>query len=482
MNARRKYRIFLCFLLALSLLGLGFGSWAALRDWIPDHLTVEERGETPGLFPYPVSLFVTGRVADPDSESRAEGAKFGSGEARQAEDSGVTNEKEKWNGAGEESHGNGESGPAGTGQAEKNREAIQAVDQGGVYQTDSGSQALRGSESLPAADYSIEYSLFGKIPLKTVSATVAEPQELYAGGMPIGIYLQTDGVLVVGTGTITGADGKSCCPAENIVKSGDYIKSVNGQSLSTKEELVECVSSSGGADLILQVERDGEEIQVKIHPVQDENGSYRAGIWVRNDTQGIGTLTYVDQEGRFGALGHGISDVDTGTLMEITDGTLYNADVVSIVKGQQGTPGELSGVIHYSEGYKIGIIEENCANGIYGTISGFPLLADNLTKYETAYRQSVKTGPAAILCSIGGERKEYQVEIEEIRLNGKDVNKGMVLCVTDPELLELTGGIVQGMSGSPIIQNGRIIGAVTHVFVNDPTKGYGIFIENMLEH
>lgn len=476
MNARRKYRIFVCFLLALSLFGLGFGSWAALRDWIPDRLMVEKSGETPGLFPYPISLLVTGQVSEKGLE---------------AADAGKTAEADQVSGSTKTGKTGGASGSAKTGQqdrasgpvqTEQNGEAVQAVDQGGVCQVDDSSISAPGKEVLPEADYAIEYSLFGKIPIKTVSATVARPQELYAGGMPIGIYLRTDGVLVVGTGTITGEDGKSCCPAENIVKSGDYIKSINGQSLSTKEELVECIGESAGADLILQVEREGEEIQVKIHPVRDEAGSYRAGIWVRNDTQGIGTLTYVDQEGRFGALGHGISDVDTGTLMEITDGTLYNADVVSIVKGKQGTPGELSGVIHYSEGYKIGIIEENRTNGIYGTISGFPLLADNLTKYETAYRQSVETGPATILCTIGGERKEYQVEIEEIRLNGKDVNKGMVLRVTDPELLELTGGIVQGMSGSPLVQNGKIVGAVTHVFVNDPTKGYGIFIENMLEH
>ena len=150
------------------------------------------------------------------------------------------------------------------------------------------------------------------------------------------------------------------------------------------------------------------------------------------------------------------------------------------MKGTQGSPGELSGVIHYKEGYRIGVIEENNSNGIYGTISGFPLLAEHLTKYETANRQEVTIGKASILCLAGGTTRAFEIEIEEPRMNGKNINKGMVLRVTDPELLELTGGIVQGMSGSPTLQNGRIVGAVTHVFVNNPEKGYGIFIEDML--
>ena len=168
-------------------------------------------------------------------------------------------------------------------------------------------------------------------------------------------------------------------------------------------------------------------------------------------------------------------------MLQIGDGVLYDAEVVSIVKGLQGTPGELSGVIHYSDGYQIGTITRNAENGIYGSVCAFPSVVKDQTLYEVAHKQEVEQGAATILSTVNGTCEEYEVEIKEIRLNGKDVNKGMVIEVTDPKLLELTGGIVQGMSGSPIIQNGRIVGAVTHVFVNEPAKGYGIFIENMLE-
>ena len=305
-------------------------------------------------------------------------------------------------------------------------------------------------------------------------------KKVYAGGTPIGIYLETDGVLVIDTGTITGKDGRECCPAENIVRSGDYIQEVNGEKVSTKEELIACIGKNNGDDLVLEVDRKGEQVRLSVTPVLDQEGKYRAGIWVRNDTQGIGTLTYLEEDGSFGALGHGISDVDTGELLDVKGGTLYDADVVSVVKGKQGIPGELSGVIHYSEGYKIGEIEKNEKNGIFGKVSSLPALVRDTELYEVAHKQEVQTRKASILCSVDGACKEYEIEIKEIRVNGKDVNKGMVIEVTDPELLEKTGGIVQGMSGSPIIQNGRIAGAVTHVFVNNPAKGYGIFLENMM--
>ncbi|MCC8047440.1 MAG: SpoIVB peptidase [Clostridiales bacterium] len=312
------------------------------------------------------------------------------------------------------------------------------------------------------------------------SAPVAERKKVYLGGTPIGIYLETDGVFVVDTGTVTAEDGTNCCPAENIVCSGDYIQAVNGEQVHTKEELVACIAKYGSDELILDVDRQGEQIRLRVTPVMDEEGAYKAGIWVRNDTQGIGTLTWVDEEGYFGALGHGISDVDTAELLNIQNGTLYSAEVVSVIKGSAGEPGELSGIIHYSDSYKIGTIEENNENGIYGRITGFSLAVQNRTLYETAFKQEVETGPATIMCTVDGTCREYEIRIREVRENGSDVNKRMVIEVTDPELLELTGGIVQGMSGSPILQNGRLIGAVTHVFVADSTKGYGIFIENML--
>lgn len=336
-------------------------------------------------------------------------------------------------------------------------------------------------ESIQEGTGKVAYSLFGKIPLKTVSVNVVPRKSVYIGGEPIGIYLETDGVLVIETGKIIGMDGKKHCPAESIVKSGDYIQTVNGKAVATKEELIDCIGKCSGTDLTLEVLRDGKEINLQLHPVQDENGSYKAGIWVRNDTQGIGTLTYIEQNGSFGALGHGISDIDTGELLNIEKGELYDAEVVSVIKGLQGSPGELSGMIRYSDGYKIGRIIRNAENGVYGTMAALPAMTEGKKLYETAHKQEVTEGSATIMCTVDGNCREYDVEIKEIRLNGKDVNKGMVVEVTDQELLEMTGGIVQGMSGSPIIQDGKLVGAVTHVLVNDPTRGYGIFIENMLE-
>lgn len=430
MNARQKYRRFVCFLLVLSVAGLGFCGLAVAKDAIPDAILVSDAEELPALFGNELDKLITGERSEANTEK-----------AKQTE----------------------------------GMQETSAVDT-------SGSLALRGNSLGEAGQYTVSYSLLGKIPLKTVNVSVVPREKVYVGGTPIGIYLETDGVFVVETGTVTGNDGKECCPAENIVKSGDYIQSVNGETVSTKEELIECIGKCKGEDLVLDVKRAGELIRLKVQPVQDESGSYKAGIWVRNDTQGIGTLTYVDEDGNFGALGHGISDVDTGELLNIKGGTLYSADVISIIKGKQGTPGELSGVIHYSEGYKIGTIAKNQKNGIYGTVVGFPAMSQDMELYEVAHKQEVEQGKATVLCSVDGECREYEVEIKEIRLNGSDVNKGMVLEVTDPELLELTGGIVQGMSGSPILQNGRVVGAVTHVFVQDAAKGYGIFIENMLGH
>ncbi len=424
MNVRQKYRGFVCVLLGFGIIGLGVCSLAAVRAQIPSQMQVADAGELPELFHNAFDRLITKEIS--------------------AREPAALEEK-----------------------------------QGGTTLVEVGESL---NENAVPETYKIMYRLFGKIPLKMVTVSVVPRKQVYVGGTPIGIYLKTDGVMVVETGEIQSADGDVCCPAENIVKSGDYIKAVNGVETDTKERLVECISACGGEDVVLAVDRAGEQISLKVHPVQDESGTYKAGIWVRSDTQGIGTLTYVDKNGKFGALGHGISDIDTGKLLDISGGILYNADVISIIKGSQGVPGELAGVIHYSEGYRIGEIEENRKDGIYGETVGFPAMSETMKLCETAYKQEVVQGPATILCSVDGACKEYDVDIREIRLNGSDVNKGMVIEVTDPRLLELTGGIVQGMSGSPILQNGRIVGAVTHVFVQDAKKGYGIFVESMLGH
>ena len=328
--------------------------------------------------------------------------------------------------------------------------------------------------------YVMECKLFGIIPLKSVQVNVQEKEYVTPGGYPVGIYLKTEGILVIGTSPITAADGTEQEPARNIVKSGDYIVSVNGREVEEKEELLAEVADCQGEDVVLGIRRNGETTEVKIQPVAAPGGVYRLGIWVRDNTQGIGTLTYVDGESNFGALGHGINDVDTSTLMEIDSGSLYEAEILSIVKGQSGTPGELMGMISYDSANLRGKITKNTPAGIFGKAGSTLSQECAASPVEVGWKQEIAVGPAVIRCYMEGELQEYEVEIEEIHLSGDDINKGIVLRVTDERLLALTGGIVQGMSGSPILQNGKIIGAVTHVFVQDSAKGFGIFIENML--
>lgn len=341
----------------------------------------------------------------------------------------------------------------------------------------------RDKSNIPEGEVKISCSLLGVIPLKDIQVNLVEEQSVIPGGEAIGIYMKTKGILVVGTGTVGGADGLDYEPALNVVQSGDYITAVDGSPVADKEALVEMVNKSGGKEVVLEVWRDGETTSLKIAPVRTGEEEYKLGIWVRDDTQGIGTLTYVDGQQHFGALGHGISDVDTGGLLALSGGALYHTDILSVTKGERGVPGELSGVIRYREDEKLGEIAENTEEGIFGTVNAqMEEIAAVVEPVEIAYKQEVVEGPATILCSVDGIVQEYQAEIEKIYLNSREANKSMVIRVTDPVLLEKTGGIVQGMSGSPILQNGKLIGAVTHVFIQDATSGYGIFIENMLGH
>ncbi|MFA9375421.1 MAG: SpoIVB peptidase [Lachnotalea sp.] len=323
--------------------------------------------------------------------------------------------------------------------------------------------------------------LFGLITLKNVQIDVVEKEYVIPCGMSIGIYIQTDGVLVIGTGVVSAIDGINYEPAYNLVKSGDYIVGVNGTLINNKNQLIELINEYGAKDIILNIRRNEEMIDVKVQPEQTTPEEYKLGIWVRDNTQGIGTLTFVGLDGEFGALGHGINDVDTSTLMELKSGNLYETNIVSIIKGKKGSPGELTGTIDYNKSNILGDITSNTTEGIFGKAD--KLLQEFGTKnsMEVGLKQDIKLGPAYIRCNVEGEVKDYEVEILEVNTGEDNINKGIILKVTDENLLNLTGGIVQGMSGSPIIQDNKIIGAVTHVFIQDATKGFGIFIENMLE-
>ena len=228
--------------------------------------------------------------------------------------------------------------------------------------------------------------------------------------------------------------------------------------------------------------RNGAETQVKIKPVKGTDGSSKLGVWVRDDTQGIGTVTYMDLNGKFGALGHGISDSDTGELVETSGGNLYDTQILGIEKGKIGTPGMLSGVIYYGPKSEIGTVTENTDYGIFGTVSQTFLKRTQNRLHGSSQAPGSKNRTCPGAYQHLRQVKDYSVEIQRIDMTGNKKNKSLVIKITDPELLNLTGGIIQGTSGSPVIQNGKIIGAITHVFVQDPTRGYGILIEDMLGH
>lgn len=309
---------------------------------------------------------------------------------------------------------------------------------------------------------------------------------VYPCGFPIGIYLETEGVLVIGVDTVTGTDGINYEPAHGIVREGDYIVAINDINVSAKSQLSFLIQKYGKEDVVLTLRRDGKCVDVKLKPVCVGENQYKLGIWVRDDSQGIGTMTFITNNGQFGALGHGISDTDTKELLDSENGLLYGAKIWGITKGRSGVAGSLCGSINYEEDNIIGSINANTDVGIYGQIEEKDTINGLIRKYdlkpmEICNRRDVKTGRAYILACVSGDVKEYEIEITELN-TFSDNNKGIVLKITDEELLSLTGGIVQGMSGSPIIQDGKLVGAVTHVFLRDSKMGYGIFIEDMLGH
>lgn len=330
-------------------------------------------------------------------------------------------------------------------------------------------------------DLQMQVKLFGILPFKQVGIRVIEDRELIPVGVPIGIYVKTEGVLVVGTGEFASQGAGKVSPAKNILKSGDYVIKLNGTEVTGKDDLIMRIENCGGEQQILTIRRNAETYDVRIKPERDRTGKYKIGVWVRDNAQGVGTMTYIDDNGNFGALGHGINDVDTSTLMEMNDGTLYQTEIISIRKGAAGQPGEMTGMIVYSDDRILGDITSNSTRGIFGKCNQKALALGTEDALPIGLKQEIEKGPAQILCTVDGTTRYYDIEITELHLDHDNVNRGIELRVTDPELLSVTGGIVQGMSGAPIIQKEKFVGAVTHVLVQDSTRGYGIFIENMLE-
>ena len=325
-------------------------------------------------------------------------------------------------------------------------------------------------------------NLFG-LKIKEISVNVIENTEVVPLGNIVGLKLYTSGVLVVGMSEISGKDSNKYRPYETSeIKEGDMIVEIDKKTVTSTNELIKCVNSSNGKEIEITFVRDGKILETSITPVKTKNNNYKLGLWVRDTAAGVGTVTFYDPEtGSFASLGHGIVDSDTEKLVDISTGEFTTTEIVSITKGENGNPGRIQGTIDGQT--KIGTIYKNTPFGVYGKLTNISALnIDKNKKVEVALRDEIKTGKASIICTLENNvRKEYEVEVQKIYLNNNIDNKSMLIKVTDKELLEKTGGIIQGMSGSPILQNGKLIGALTHVLVSDPTKGYGVFAELMVK-
>nr|MDD6335327.1 SpoIVB peptidase [bacterium] len=336
-------------------------------------------------------------------------------------------------------------------------------------------------DSTSSGESRLDLSLLG-IPLRTVKLSVRSDYRLLSGGECIGVALHMRGVLVVGLAEMRDDNGQWVCPAALAgLQPGDEIEAFNGVEVESAVAFLKMLAENGGNKANLVVRRGRKRMEMVVEPMMDATTNQpRLGMWVRDSTAGVGTLTYIDPVNRtYGALGHSINDPDTGKVLRVKDGWVVQAHVLDIVRGQSGVPGELQGEFS-SAPQPLGDIQENCDFGIFGNYEG--QLDEAGKSIPIGTQASVETGKASILTTLDdGGVKEYECVIQRVTRQGVAQTKSMVVQITDPELLERTGGIVQGMSGSPILQNGRIIGAVTHVFINDPTRGYGVFIEWMLE-
>ena len=340
----------------------------------------------------------------------------------------------------------------------------------------------RGEDAGPPAcagsSYQMDLKLLGTIPVKTVEVNVVDRKMVTVSGAPFGIKMFTDGLMVVGMSDIPTAGGR-VNPAKSAgLEVGDVLKTFNGQKLTTNEQLAELMLENGGGSIRVEVKRDESTFSTSIQPVRSTgDDQYRLGVWVRDSSAGIGTLTYLDQNsGLFTGLGHAVCDVDTGEMMPLESGEVVPARITGCKKGEAGTPGELKG--KFTEELPLGVLSANTSTGVYGLLRSRTLYMGE--EMPLAMKHEVQTGKAYIYTTVeGSQPQRYEIEIEKLSLGEEEKGQNMVLHVTDPELLQKTGGIVQGMSGSPIIQNGMLVGSVTHVFVKDPTRGFGVFAENI---
>lgn len=319
---------------------------------------------------------------------------------------------------------------------------------------------------------------------KTITVNVVPTVEVIPGGDCIGVKLYSKGALIVGESKIQGVDGEWYeAYKKGSFKTGDILLKIDEYEIESAEEVSTIINNIGDKEVKITYQRDGEILHENVNPIKCiDDAKYKIGLWVRDGAMGVGTLTfYLPEYSSFAALGHGISDEDSKNLIEIEDGSIYDANVISINKGKASKPGEVKGFLN--EESKIGDVEVNSLNGIYGEYDERLEFLNNREKIKVASRNEITTGPAIILCTVDESQviKEYDIEIQKISTSNYGNSNSMTIKIVDEELIKKTGGIIQGMSGSPIIQNGKLVGAVTHVYVNDPTKGNAIFAETMIE-
>lgn len=329
----------------------------------------------------------------------------------------------------------------------------------------------------------LEVSLFDKIRLKTINVNVIEDVDVIPVGVIVGIKLYTNGVMVVGMSSIEGEDGNIYKPYQELeIQEGDFITHINGIEITSTNKLIEEINNSSGQEIELTFNHKEETKTVNIRPVKNKDKKYKLGLWVRDSAAGVGTVTFYNDDTKcFAALGHAITDIDTGEILSTSSGEIDTSRILSIVKGQKDEPGRIEGTINSKT--PIGNIYNNTKFGIFGVIKNAEnIQLDFNKKMKVASRNEIKLGEATCLSGIDGEIKEYKLEITKIYQNNNYDNKSMLINITDENLLEKTGGIVQGMSGTPIIQNGKFVGAITHVLVNNPTVGYAVFGDLMLKY
>lgn len=326
--------------------------------------------------------------------------------------------------------------------------------------------------------YPLTLHWFGLFPIKDVTVSVVEQGSVVLGGIPFGIKLYADGVMVISLSEVDTVSGGSYPAKKAGIKTGDQILSIDGRTVYTNEDVAAAVKRSAGKKMTFRIRRDGIEFDIAFCAEKSvKEKCYKAGLWVRDSSAGIGTVTFYDPAtNTLGGLGHAVCDVDTGDVIPISSGEIVPARIYGVTKSEVGTPGELRGGF---ESGTFGPLLENCDRGVYASLDARTMLGERL---PIMLKQEVSTGDARIYTTVSGTKpKWYDIRITQIRYRDTTGTRSMIVEITDPDLLSVTGGIVQGMSGTPIVQNGELVGAITHVFVNDPTKGYAIFAETMLE-